>query len=502
MSTESSPHNYWSGPGGARQVLQIAFPLIVSTSFWTLQMTIDRILLSRYSSDAVGAAQIAIMVFWTVFALLHQTALYSSTFVAQYQGANKPDRIGPVIWQSLYFSLISGVIFCTVFFFSAEWFVSLAGHGKDVQILEAKYLQTLSFSALPMALVASASSFFMGRGKTGVVMIINAAGLVVNALLDYALIFGQWGFPELGIAGAGWATTISSAVSALLALALLFRPSMNKLYGLWNGWHFDRALFGRLLRFGLPAGLQWSLDGLAFTVFVFLIGKMGKAELAANSIAFSINLLAFLPPMGLGQAVSVLVGQRLGENRPDLAERSANMGCIIGTVYMLTMGATFLIFPGMYLSLYQSHNEPEQWLQVAAMVPILLRFAAVFCLFDSINMVLSFALKGAGDTKFVSIISLTLAWSIVVPPTIAIWYWGLGIYWAWAVVTLYVFALASVLFWRFRQGKWKSMRVIENAPTDTDEEVGIHDDSQVVPEPVTTAITVEKVAVSPAPLGD
>jgi MATE family multidrug resistance protein len=454
----------WSGPGGARQVLQISLPLIISTGFWTLQMTLDRVMLSRHDSAEVGAAQIAVMVFWTVFALLYNTSQYSATFVAQYLGAERPERVGPVIWQSLYFSLISGVVFVLVLWPASGWIVGLAGHSPQMQDLEVTYLQCLTFSALPMAVMASVASFFMGRSKTSVVMLLNGVGLVVNVVLNYAWIYGHWGFPEMGIAGAGWATVASSSVSALLGLALMLSPKYQAQYAILSGWRFDPPLFLRLMRFGLPSGLQWALDGLAFSIFSIFIGKMGDVELAANSIAFAINLLAFLPPMGIGQAVAVHVGQRLGETRPDLAERSTYMGFALGWIYMTFMGLTFVCFPTLYVAAFESQNNPEQWSQVAVMVPILLRFAAVFCLFDSLNMVFSFALKGAGDTRFVSIVSLALAWTFVVPPAYFIWRYDLGIYWAWASVTMYVVALAAVLLFRFRQGKWKNMRVIENAP--------------------------------------
>ncbi len=473
----------WSGQGGAGQVLRVALPLIISTSFWTLQMTIDRILLSRYDSDSVGAAQIAVLVFWTVYSLLHTTAQYSSTFVAQYLGAKQPHRVGPVMWQTLYFSLGSGVLFWLVMWFSADGIVSLAGHSGRIQEMETTYLKCLTFAALPMALVATASGFFMGREQTAVVMVINALGLVVNAGLDYVLIYGYWGFPEMGIAGAGWATVISSCAAAALALVLMFRPRYQAEYQLFSSWRFEAPLFGRLLRFGLPSGLQWALDGLAFVIFSFFIGKMGEAELSANSIAFAINLLAFLPPMGIGQAVAVLVGQRLGENRPELAARSTWTGFGVAWIYMTVMGLSFVIFPDMYIALFQTQGEPEKWSQVAAIVPTLLCFAAVFCLFDSMNMVFSFALKGAGDTRFVSIISLALAWTFVVPPTVLAWYWDWGIYWAWAFVTLYVISLAFVLLVRFCQGKWKSMRVIEMPVDPALETSDASQEPELIPEP-------------------
>src|SRR5439155_9865652 len=196
------------------------------------------------------------------------------------------------------------------------------GHSEALQIQEAIYFRCLCFAAFPTLLTAAASSFFAGRGNSWAVLSINVAGLVVNGLLSCGWIYGAWGFPMLGIAGAGWAMVFGTSTSAVVAMVLLLRPADRAVFHTLSGWRFDPALFRRLLRFGLPSGIQGALDTLAFTVFLFLVGRLGEAELDASSIAFTLNLVAFLPAMGLGQAVAILVGQRLGQDRPDLAERS------------------------------------------------------------------------------------------------------------------------------------------------------------------------------------
>src|SRR5262249_47371242 len=157
-------------------------PLILSNSFWTLQITIDRILLSRYSSDAVAAAMPAAMLFWTPLALLQNTAGYSTTFVAQYKGAKRFTRIGPVVWQAVYFSVLGGLAFLALVPLAAPLF-ALGGHPARVQALEATYFGCLCFSALPTLVTAAASGFFSGRGDNWTVLFINAVGLTVNAVL-------------------------------------------------------------------------------------------------------------------------------------------------------------------------------------------------------------------------------------------------------------------------------------------------------------------------------
>jgi multidrug resistance protein, MATE family len=208
----------------ARGLLKLAFPLILSNLFWTLQLTIDRILLAQYSSDTVAACMAAVMLFAVPFLLLQITAGFVTTFVAQYIGARRPERVGPVINQALYFSLGSGLAFLGLIVL-AEPLVAWIGHAPHLQVLEATYFRIMTFCTLPLLIVAVVTAFFDGRGDSWTVLWFSAVGLLVNAVLDYLWIFGYGGFPEWGIAGAGWATVIGAWTSALLALAIMWRPA-------------------------------------------------------------------------------------------------------------------------------------------------------------------------------------------------------------------------------------------------------------------------------------
>src|SRR5262245_49946029 len=134
----------WRGPGGGAELLRLAWPLVLSNSFWTLQLTLDRIFLGHQSSEAVGAVMAAGILFWTPLLLFQYTANYATTFVAQYVGAGRPHRVGPAVWQSLYFALAGGLFFMIVAPFSG-WLVRLAGHASHLQELETVYLRTLCF---------------------------------------------------------------------------------------------------------------------------------------------------------------------------------------------------------------------------------------------------------------------------------------------------------------------------------------------------------------------
>lgn len=453
--TESTRLQRW------RSILKIAWPLIIANSFWNLQLTIDRIFLGDYSTEALGAAMAVTGVFWTPMALLQQTASYVMTFVAQYYGAKRFDMIGPALWQAIYVS-IGGSLLLLLMLPGTDLLFDFIGHEDSVRHLETQYFISLCWSALPTAIVAAASGFFTGIGNTKVIMGINCVGLLLNVLMNYLLIKGNFGFPALGIAGAGYATTIANIAAAIFALYLVFRNQKADVYGLWTGWRYDSDLMKRFLKFGIPSGMQWALEGLAFTVFLIFVGRManGSAALASSSIVVTVMNLAVLPALGVAQAVSVLVGQHLGNRNPGAAEVDTWSGLQVAFMYIASVGLTLILFPNFYLSWFHNSSDPELWRQVSTIVPYLLMYVAFFTLFDSMNFVFSFALKGAGDTRFVTIVALLMPWPLMVLPT---WYmkdFENAVYLAWGAATVYIVSQALVFWRRFVGGKWKLMSVI------------------------------------------
>ncbi len=458
MHALSGPH---SRAERWREIIKIAWPLIVANSFWNLQLTIDRMYLGNYSTESLGAAMAVMGVFWVPMALLQQTAAYLTTFVAQYYGAERNDRIGPALWQSLYISVIGGVLLMFMIPFSGMFF-DVVGHSPGMKQLEIEYFNALCYSAMPTALVAAASAFFTGLGDTKIIMWINCVGLIGNVVFDYIMIFGHFGCPPMGIAGAGYATAIGTWMAAFYGLYLVFRKQYVPEYRVRSGRGFDADLMKRFLRYGLPSGLQWALEGLAFTVFLIMIGRMtnGDAGLASSGIVVTVMLLAILPALGVAQAAMVLVGQHLGEKKPEEAERSTWSALQVAAMYIFTVGMTFAIFPQFYLSWFHNADNAALWNQVSVMVPLLLLYVALFTSFDSMNLVLSFALKGAGDTRFVTMVALLMPWPIMVLPTYLMKDWNGAVYWAWGAASLYIISQAMVFLTRFRGGKWKEMSVI------------------------------------------
>lgn len=461
----SDGHREFQSPraGGSKELLALALPLVVSQGFMTVQVFVDTFLLAHHDPLEMAASFPAVMWFWVPFALLQVTAGYASTFVAQYTGAGRPERVGPAVWQGIHFSIVAGVLFLLLIPL-APWMIALGGHTETLQGLEVAYLRCLCFAALPMLIMAAINGFFSGRGRTWTVLMVEAFGTAVNVVLAMVLIFGRLGFPEMGITGAGISTAIGSSASALLALWLFLQREHREEFNTLRGWRPEGDLFRRLMVYGGPAGVQVCLDVLVFHVFVQLVGRLGEAATGATTLTVRLNMVAFLPMLGVGQAVSILVGQRLGGNRADLAQRSVFTALRWVFGYMCVVASVYLFFPGALVSLFEGGRDPEGYARVAALVPKLLVCVAVYSLADSVNVTFSFALRGAGDTRFVSLLTFALAWPLMIVPTFVVVRNGGSVFSAWWFATIYILGMAVCFGLRFRAGKWKTMRVIESSP--------------------------------------
>jgi MATE family multidrug resistance protein len=456
--------NRWNRPAGYREVLAIAIPLILSTATWSVQHFVDRMFLTWYSPEAIAAALPAGMLHFSMVSIFMGTAGYVSTFVAQYFGAGRYERIGPALWQGIYMSLIGGLlILCAIPF--AEPVFRLVGHSPPVQANEVVYFKILCLGAGPYIASYALSGFYSGRGRTWPVMWVNTFTTVVNLVLDYALVFGHWGFPELGIKGAGIATVIAGFISLGTFLALLAVGNTNRTFHTLKGWRPEGDLFVRLVRYGFPSGVQFFLEMTGFTGFILIVGRLGTASLAATNIAFNINTLAFMPMIGCGIAISVLVGQYLGADKPDLAQTAAYSGFHMTLTYMIAIGAAYVLVPDIFIAPFAHQSDPRSFSQIYRYSVVLLRFVAVYSIFDAMNIIFCSAIKGAGDTRYVMIVTVILSFFVlIIPVYVAVEILKVGLMISWVLATAYATLLGLVFFLRFLGGKWKAMRVIELEP--------------------------------------
>ncbi len=444
-----------------KRLFDVSLPLVFSMAATTVMEFTDRVFLANYALEAIAAALPAGIAAFLVLTLFTGITGYLNVFVAQYTGAGDHRQVGRCLWQGIYFSLFAAAALAGVSLGAAKIF-QWGGHPPEVQALERAYFRILCLGGGVNVLGTCLASFFTGRGQTRPVLLINCIGMAVNIPLDYALINGVWIFPELGIRGAGLATVCAWAVIALLFAGLIFERGHERRCGVLSQRAFDAELFARIIRKGVPAALQFTLDVLAFTFFVFMVGRLGKTELAVSNIALSIQSIAFMPAFGFSMGLSTLVGQALGRDDPAAARRFTRQTIYVLLTYTMLLGAVFFLFPNKLLALFGTGDvDSATRLQLVDQGVVVLRIMALFIAFDALYFTFVGALKGAGDTRFImTSIGLATLFVMVLPLTAVINLTDWGLYACWINLTLYVLTLFAVSFWRYRQGRWRDIRVI------------------------------------------
>ena len=456
----SADNHWWSGECRVREVMRLALPLVVSTMSWTVMNFVDRLFLLWHSQEEMAAAAPAGFLLFTWMCFPLGVSAYANTFVAQYEGAGNRRRIGRIVWQAVWVALLATPLFvCSVPLARAVY--RYAGHPDAVQVFEVSYYRILSMAAGAAICSAAFSSFFTGRGKTRIVMTVDVVAVLMNIVLDYAMVFGHFGFSEMGIVGAAWATVLSTWTKAILFCWLVLGRRYESEFGVRSQICVDWRLMGRLFYFGAPEGLRMFVEMSAVTGFLLLLGGLGEAALAATTLAFNINSVGFIPLVGMGIAVSTLVGQQLGRNRPEMASRATWTAFWISLAYTLFMAVLYLGFPGVLLAAHAQGVSDHGFDDLRRDTTLLLRFVAAYCVMDTVYIIFLSAIKGAGDTRFVLVATVLLA-----PlPTVGTWMglrcFGWGLAECWALLTCWI-TLNGVLYGvRYWQGKWRSMRVIE-----------------------------------------
>ena len=448
------------GEGGAAELLAVAYPLILSTASSTVMQFINRVFLAHYSPDALAACVPAGILSFTFLCFFMGTATYTNAFVAQYYGRGKTASVSVAVWQGVWLALASGLIMLLLTPLGF-YVINHSGHAPSVQALEKPYFAILNSFALFPILNTALAAFFIGRGKTMVPMAVNIAGNVVCVLASWLLIFGAGPAPAMGISGAGYAAVTGQVVMTGLYLRMIFSAYNRRRYRTFRLVTVHRAMFARLVKFGAPNGVGFFLDVASFGAFIFIIGGLDKVSLAASNIIASINMIAFMPVIGLGLAALTLVGKYIGKRKPDVSMRVSYNAAKMAGLYALFLGILFVAVPGVFVNIFGSGNSAEYGEILAKTRPVM-NVLAVFIFFDAIGMIFADALRGAGDTRFQMLGASAAAWLLFVP---GVWYIthraGGELIHAWAWGGFYVFLLSVFFTLRFRSGLWRKIDILK-----------------------------------------
>jgi len=440
-----------------RRLLNIALPMILSQASETVMLFVDRLFLSRVGKLHLSAAMSGGLTNFTVASVFVGISGYVNAIVAQYYGAERPENCAKATAQAVYFSLMAVPVLLAIALIVPRFF-EMIGHDPGQVPLESIYAQWLIAGAVILLVRNALTGFFLGIGKTRVVMLSNMAAMLVNIPLNYVLIFGHFGFPELGIVGAAIGTLGGGVMALAILLVAYLSPRMDAQYATRSSWRFDRELFGRLLRFGTPAGIEIFLNVLAFNLFVQLMHGYGADVAAATTITFNWDIVAFIPMLGLGIATTAVVGQYIGADDAEGARKTTLLALKVGWLYSGSMMVLFVVAAPTLVGLFSDGFGDTG--EVTSLAITMLRLAGLYTMADSTQLVFAGALRGAGDTNWVMRASAILHWIFAVFAVVLIRVVRASPVVVWVFFIGFVISLGLTMYLRFRTGKWKEFRLV------------------------------------------
>ena len=428
----------------------------------TVMWTVDSAMVGHVGKTELAAVGLGGLLIWTIYSFFIGLSYSVSTFVAQNFGANRRSMCSVYLWNGLYVALFSGVAILIIRAFN-PWMVDILGPAKNVRELCVVYAGIRMMSAPFFIVQYTFSNFFRGLGNTVTPMKVMIFANIVNIVLDYFLIFGNGPFPAMGVAGAAWATFVANILSAIIFVIVAFSAPYRHKYAIHRYWRFNRTAFTGLLRVGLPIGVHYVLDMGSFLVFSAYIGRMGTDQLAANHIVIQVLALSFMPCHGFSVAATTLMGQYIGRGSPDLGKKSSYNAIRLGLTYAVLIGVVYVVFPEQLVKIF--NDDPE----VVSFGKKIVYLAAVFQVFDALQMVAAGGLRGAGDTKTPMILAIGGGWLVFLPCGFL---FGTvlngGVVGAWAGATLYIVILGIAMFLWLRTGRWRRIRLEQHvSPTGT-----------------------------------
>lgn len=458
---------------GLGEVLKLSWPAGLSMLNVTLMRFIDGFMVSRLGPGPFSAQFVGGMSAFVPESFIIGTLTVVNTYVSQNLGAGRYRRCGQYAWAGLLLAVAFAILVLPLALFSRSLF-GLLGHEEVV--LESMYFRYMILSVLVTSPTKVLEQFFYGIHRPGIVLVISLLCNGCNVVANYALIFGKWGCPALGLEGAAIATLSCWVLQFAVLLVVFLAPAMHRRYGTWFVATASRRQCKEILKIGYPAGVQFVNDILPWTIFMtVLVGKFGIAHRAAGVVVMRYVSISFMPVVGIGIATTALVGRYIGAGRRDLARRRAHAALAAGMVYMGLCGLVFWIFRypmvSLYIKVMPSENlSPAQAQALASeILHIGSRFmllAAVFQLFDAVGIVYNGALRGAGDTFWPMIVATVLSWTIIiVGGTLAtVLLPGLSSVGPWAVASLYVVVLGIAFAWRFESRLWHKINLFRRSP--------------------------------------
>lgn len=438
-----------------RQLFVLAWPIVLARSAQAAIGFADAAMIAYLGKDALAATTTGALNTYALFILPMGLVFIVQSFAAQLLGQG--DLVGArrYAWYGLLVAAMTQVFAIAMLPFIGD-VLALTDFTPAVQALMTTYISIRLLSAGAVVATEALGAWFGGLGDTRMSLLANVAAMIVNIGLNWVLIYGHLGFPALGVEGAAIASTIATWVG-FFAIAAVFA----------GGWlpagvaqvpvrvRLRVGEFLRMLRFGLPSGLNWFLEFSAFLVFINVVfAGLGTLAVAAIMSVSQVNSISFMPAFGLTSAGAILVGQAIGANDRDAVPGIVRRTGIVCATWQGVVAVFYVAIPGMIMATFAEDDLSVS--QLVTLGTTLLAISAAWQLFDALVMTLSEALRAAGDTAWVLWARIIVAWVLWLPLAVYIVrYADGGPEGATVSLLVYMVVLAGVILYRFRSGAWR-----------------------------------------------
>ena len=442
------------------EILRLVWPLALGMINNAVMQFVDRAYLAHHSMSSLEAVLPAGMLAWVFMGFFQSVVGYTGVFVAQYHGARDFEKCRSCYHAAVAIAVIAGVLTLPLWPLG-NLILTHSAPSADILALECTYYEIMILGGIFVYGQMAATSYFTGRGMTRVIFWVNLWGNLLNIALDPILIFGWWGVPKLGIAGAAYATVFATAVQ-WIALAALARRHLSRTLPPAPRpviRAFDWSIVASVLRFGVPSGFYEFLNTVSFAVFVFVTGGVGDVELAVSNACFSVNYLLFAPMTGFALGAQTLVGQARGRGDDAAAGAALWRTLVLALGFVAVAGGLTLVFHRPILSLFAPADAVASADFHALGVTLLLLMAG-WMLFDAADVVVAGALKGAGDTKFVMMWMLVCAFVLWLPLVFVVRRVHNTMPALWATMVVYVIIICVGSLVRWHRGTWRRIRLV------------------------------------------
>ncbi len=436
-------------------IVHIAWPSLVELILTQLASMVDLIMVGQLGPWALSAVGLSTQPRFLMMTMFMAMNVGATAMVARYKGSGEAEKANTVLRQAMLLTFVLSAISSVVGFFASETLIQFMG-AADAETLAGGtvYLQIQFIGFITMALTSTVTATLRGVGDSRTAMIYNLIANVVNVIFNYLLIYGHFGFPRMEVAGASLATVIGQIVAFVLAMWAILSGKRYLHMRFTDSYKPDKETLRSIFVIGMPAMLEQLVMRAGMIIYSKTVAGLGTVAFAAHQVCMNIQALSFMNGNAFAVSATSLMGQSLGKKRPDMGQAYSNRTQMLGMMVSFALAFVFFFFGGPITAMYS--DDP----QVIAWGAQILKLVALVQPFQSSQLILAGALRGAGDTKATAVITFITV--LLVRPGLAILLincTSMGLMGAWVALVADQFLRSLLIFQRFHSGKWRNYKI-------------------------------------------